>query len=153
MHYTEFISRAMTQRLHSPSLSPSYADAPYSTVATTKSFEGYELGERVTARRKLRWSLRALHVSWEEFVRDVATVEKQVHVLSPTVYAPPLPLLGKSTHENLVALTENASILFSANVERGESGAEGRKDEQETERQRGCVEVMRNFGKVKVTLP
>ncbi|KAH4957363.1 hypothetical protein HBI18_181400 [Parastagonospora nodorum] len=71
--YRQLVSRAITQRLHSP-------------TDTNSSLDAWELAERKVARAKARERLGKLGVSWDEFVRDVERVGGEVHVLTPTRY-------------------------------------------------------------------
>jgi len=90
IEYRQLISRAITQRLHSPTW-PSSLDA-------------WERNERLSAQAKARERLGKLGVTWgasspgchnaasvtnhvpDQFVADVERVEGEVHVLTPTRY-------------------------------------------------------------------
>ncbi|KAH8701289.1 hypothetical protein GQ44DRAFT_55837 [Phaeosphaeriaceae sp. PMI808] len=79
VHYRQLVSRAVTQRLHSPSLDNL---RPTSGDSITK----WELGERTYAREKAKVHTGALGVTWDRFVEDVRNAEQEVHILAPTRY-------------------------------------------------------------------
>ncbi|KAH7082397.1 hypothetical protein FB567DRAFT_474864 [Paraphoma chrysanthemicola] len=103
VQYRQLISRAVTQRLHSPSLdSDQPDDKGYS--------DAWETNERRKARDKAKTQVLLLGRSWDEFVRDVQRAEREVHVLTPTRYEG----LPKSafTERNAKAVGENERRSF-----------------------------------------
>ena len=59
VQYRQLVSRAVTQRLHSPSLSNINLKDLY-----TDSWEAWELRERLIARNKAKIEIEGLRVSW-----------------------------------------------------------------------------------------
>ncbi|KAF1833462.1 hypothetical protein BDW02DRAFT_475505, partial [Decorospora gaudefroyi] len=100
--YRQLISRAATQRLHSPSLDNLPLD--FTPNPNPDTMQAWETQERLTARQKAHATLQYLGISWEQFVCDIQCAEKEIHFLNPTRYiAPP-----RNTDENIGAEEWNA---------------------------------------------
>ncbi|KAG9190828.1 hypothetical protein G6011_08916 [Alternaria panax] len=88
VQYRQLISRAVTQRLHSPSLDGIMKTDVGDNFA--HPLEAWETQERCTARDKAQTEAEILGIPWAQFVRDVESATREVHVLTPTRYeAPP----------------------------------------------------------------
>ncbi|KAI4954518.1 hypothetical protein J4E91_002231 [Alternaria rosae] len=106
VQYRQLISRAVTQRLHSPSLDDltktNLGDVP------VHSLEEWELQERCIARNKARTEAEELGIPWTQFIRDVENAALQVHVLTPTRYEVP----PRDINKNQEATKQNEGLQY-----------------------------------------
>ncbi|KAF2824901.1 hypothetical protein CC86DRAFT_296040 [Ophiobolus disseminans] len=99
IEYRQLISRAVTQRLHSPSL-----DLP-PAIPSSDSLLNWELAERLLAREKAKQHTKALGIQWDDFIQDVHASELEIHTLTPTRYEAP-------KHANARAGERNQRFVF-----------------------------------------
>ncbi|KAI4960379.1 hypothetical protein J4E86_002001 [Alternaria arbusti] len=113
VQYRQLISRAVTQRLHSPSLDDltkkKAGDAP------VHSLEQWELQERCIARSKARTEAEELGIPWTQFIHDVESATLQVHVLTPTRYEVP----PRNINKNHEATKQNEEMIYTFGDSRG----------------------------------
>ncbi|KAH7070697.1 hypothetical protein BKA63DRAFT_384426, partial [Paraphoma chrysanthemicola] len=98
VQYRQLISRAVTQRLHSPSLD---SNQP----GNQENSDAWETNERSIARDKAKTQVLLLSKTWDEFVQDVKRAEGEIHILTPTRYeGVPMAIFaernGKAVREN-----------------------------------------------------
>lgn len=115
VHYRQLVSRAVTQRLHSPSLVQEMS-------ISERDPDAWELVDRMRCKQKIEIQVRSLGIRWGmlralqkqplltdtyrntvDFVQDVETAESEVHFLSPTSYQPGLDAL----HSNNAVLNKS----------------------------------------------
>ncbi|KAI4658977.1 uncharacterized protein J4E79_006737 [Alternaria viburni] len=106
VQYRQLISRAVTQRLHSPSLDD--LTKTKAGVAPIQSLEEWELQERCIARNKARNEAEELGIPWTRFIRDVESATLQVHVLTPTRYEVP----PRNINKNQEATEQNDEMKY-----------------------------------------
>ncbi|KAI4629473.1 uncharacterized protein J4E87_003737 [Alternaria ethzedia] len=106
VQYRQLISRAVTQRLHSPSLD----DLTKTKVGVTpvQSLEEWELQERCIAQSKARIEAEELGIPWTQLVHDVESTTLQVHVLTPTRYEVP----PRNINQNQEATKQNEEMKY-----------------------------------------
>ncbi|KAF1935946.1 hypothetical protein EJ02DRAFT_360312 [Clathrospora elynae] len=128
IQYRQLVSRAVTQRLHSPSLDD------VSTSSLQNTLEAWEMEERKKSRHKATMEARILGIAWEQFVEDVQRASQEVHVLTPTRYEAPPREFEKANHG---ASKTNKSLGY----------GQGGKESVVWEGRHGAiVDVLRMFG-------
>ncbi|KAF2125886.1 hypothetical protein P153DRAFT_400017 [Dothidotthia symphoricarpi CBS 119687] len=129
--YRLLVSRAVTQRLTSPSLDD-IPPPPTTTLAT------WERTERLNARAKIIACLAVLGVPWMTFTHDVEKARQEVHILAPTRY-----------EEEKVVPGHDAKVKERDGM-RDYAGGEMVKREAWKRMQDGHVDLLRRFGRARL---